>query len=136
MTARSLAVLALLAASSAPALAGDPCAGIDTTLTDARRAAYAPIVAGTTAAHVKAADVTVGHYLAGGGWIVVGAFVPVADGEGYSFFERVDDKLHFRDVWGGVAERSEAGEVAAWAQGLGAPAGLSRCFASTVAVTD
>lgn len=118
-----------LAAGAGVACAAAPCRGVDESLTDARRQAYAPIVAGATQANLKPSDVTVLHFLAEGDWIVVGASVPAADGEGYFFFERIGDKLRFHDVWGGVAERSEAGEVAAWARRPGAPAGLSRCFA-------
>jgi len=128
--------IALIAWGAGAACAATPCAGVDEALGDARRKAYAPIVAGAMASNLKPSDVTIERFLAEGDWIIVGAEVPVADGEGYFFFERVGDKLRFHDVWGGYADPSEAGEVAGWARKLGAPAGLARCFAAYAAGGD
>lgn len=127
-----IAAAILATVGAAPANAADPCRGLDTALSEARKQAYRPIVAGSTGADVAPAQVEIADFLTDGGWIVVGAFVPVADGEGYFFFERSGGRLRFHDVWGGMAEPSEAAEIAAWAGTLGAPPPLARCFAHRV----
>ena len=131
-TAIVVASMVAAAAGAGPATAADACRGIDTTLTEARRQAYAPIVVGSIGTEVAASEVDLEDFLKDGDWIVVGAVVPVADGEGFFFYERAGSKLTFRDVWGGMADPSEAGEIAAWAEALGAPRALARCFANRV----
>lgn len=127
-----IAATILATAGAASANAADPCRGLDTALTEARKQAYLPIVAGSIDADVAPAEVEVADFLTDGGWIVVGAFVPVADGEGFFFYERAGSRLRFHDVWGGMAEPSEAADIAAWAGALGVPAPLARCFAHRV----
>lgn len=126
---RSLAALALVIGATGAASAAVPCTGVDTRLTDARRQSYAPLVAGALTERVGSSEVAIRHYLADGGWGVLGAEVPVADGEGFFFFERTGDKLRLRDTWAGYADPSELAELAEWARKLGAPETLARCFA-------
>ncbi len=37
-----------------------------------------------------------------------------------------------KDVWGGIAEKSEEPEIAKWARNLGANKMIESCFADTV----
>lgn len=127
-----LLVLGFGALAPAAGVAAAPCAGVDTALTEAREAASAPLVAQSVSAEVAAKDVSVGHYFAEGAWFVIGAEIPVADGEGYFFFERAGGAARLHDVWGGYADPSEAGALADWARALGAPDALARCFADVV----
>jgi hypothetical protein len=126
----SIPAALLVAAAGTSAGAADPCAGVDTHLTAERKQAYAPLVAGSVTGKVSPSEVVIEDFLRLDDWIVVGAEVPSADGEGFFFFQKTGDKLRLHDVWGGYADPSEAGEIADWARGLGAPAGLATCFAN------
>jgi hypothetical protein len=130
---RALSCLLCLAAAG-QASAKDRCHGVDTALTEARRQAYAPLVAESVTRQASPAEVQIADFLRFGDWIVVGAEVPVADGEGFFFYRRDGDRLRFLDVWGGYADASEAGDVADWAEALGAPPVLAACFASRAVV--
>jgi hypothetical protein len=52
--------------------------------------------------------------------------------DGVMFFQTVNGKKQFRDVWGGYADPSEKPELVSWAKKLGAPQGLADCFADAV----
>ncbi|MND69808.1 hypothetical protein D3C80_613030 [compost metagenome] len=70
-----------------------------------------------------------------GMWTIVYASTPITD-PGYFFFDSSTGKSVFKDVWGGVAEKGEAPEIAKWARSLGANKAISDCFADTVAVAE
>ena len=82
--------------------------------------------------NVKPSTVDVQRFMQAGTWTVVYANVPVAD-PGYFFFESSKGKPRFKDVWGGVAEKSEAPGIFKWAAKLGANKAIASCFADTVA---
>lgn len=132
---RHLQAAALLAGSFLficnPAGAAQPCAGVDTDLTDARKAEYAALVAKSLNAKVKPSAVGVSRYMGSGAWSAVYASTPVAD-DGVLFFEVADGKKQFKDVWGGVADPSERQDLIKWAKDLGAPVNLAKCFAHVV----
>ncbi|MCO5066895.1 MAG: hypothetical protein M9924_21235 [Rhizobiaceae bacterium] len=117
------------------ALAADHCKGVDTKLTAQREADYAKLVAKSLDRNVKPSKVDVQDFKQSGTWTVVFAEVPVAD-PGYFFFDSSSGKPVFKDVWGGVAEKSEAPEIAKWARNLGANKTIASCFADTVAVAE
>ena len=117
------------------ALAGDRCEGVDTKLTAQRKSDYAKLVAKSLDQNVKPSQVDVQDFMQSGTWTVVFAGVPVAD-PGYFFFDSSSGKPDFKDVWGGVAEKGEAPEIAKWARDLGANKTIASCFADTVAVAE
>ena len=121
--------------TSATALAADPCKGVDTKLTTQRKADFAKLVAKSLDQNVKSFKVDVQEFMQSGTWTVVYADVPVAD-PGYFFFDSSSGKPIFKDVWGGIAEKSEAPEIAKWARDLGANKTIVSCFAETVAVAE
>ena len=115
-----------------PALAGQACRGVDTRLTKQRRVDYAKLVAESLDQNVKPSAVEVTRFMRAGAWTVVYANVPVAD-PGYFFFDSSAGKPRFKDVWGGVAQKSEAPEIFKWATKLGANKAIASCFRDTVA---
>lgn len=134
------AAILLLAAGGlqvclAGALAANPCDGIDNKLTAQRKSDYAKLVAKSLDQKVRPSKVEVQDLMQSGTWTVVYADVSVAD-PGYFFFDSSSGKPVFKDVWGGVAEKSEAPEIAKWARDLGANNKIASCFASTVAVAE
>jgi hypothetical protein len=117
------------------AAVADHCQGVDTKLTTQRKADYAKLVAKSLDQNVKPSKVDVQDFMQSGTWTVVFAEVPVAD-PGYFFFDSSSGKPVFKDVWGGVAEKDEAPEIAKWARDLGANQTIASCFADTVAVAE
>jgi hypothetical protein len=115
-----------------PAFAASTCTGVDTRLTKQRRTDYAKLVANSLNQNVKPSKVDVKQFMQAGTWTVVYAYVPVAD-PGYFFFDTSTGKSEFKDVWGGVAEKSEAPEILKWATKLGANKPIASCFADSVA---
>lgn len=113
------------------ALAAPPCKGVDTNLTAQRKSDYAKLVAKSLDQNVKPSKVTVMAFMQSDTWTVVYANVPVAE-PGYFFFDSATGSPVFKDVWGGVAMKSEAPEIAKWARDLGANKSIASCFASTV----
>ncbi|MBN3785939.1 hypothetical protein [Burkholderia sp. Ac-20353] len=129
--ARSIAssvsiALALLALS--PESFAQKCDGIDTTLTDARRAEYATLVSKVFGTRVRTQQVEVLRFFGAGNWSAVEAATPVAD-IGVFFFNESQGRKHFEDVWGGDAEEAEVPMIVKWARKIGAPAQLAQCFA-------
>jgi hypothetical protein len=116
--------------ASQPADAGPACKGVDMRLTKQRRIDYAKLVAESLNQNVKPS--TVDKFMQAGAWTVVYADVPTAD-PGYFFFESSKGQPRFKDVWGGVAQKSEAPEIFKWATKLGANKAIASCFADTVA---
>lgn len=142
MTCLTTIVMAL-AATGAPAVAEgvDPCAGIDTNLTDKRAREYAHLIVDAFSKDLKPSerfkpsDVEVGSFLESGEWSAVNASIPTADMAMF-FFQEVGGKKQFKDVWGGIAEASEAPQLIKWAEDLGAPRNLATCFADQVTFDD
>ncbi len=66
-----------------------------------------------------------------GTWTIVYADVPVAD-LGYFFFNSSSGNPVLKEVWGGIAEKSDEPEIAKWARDLGANKMIASCFADTV----
>ncbi|WPZ15489.1 hypothetical protein T8J41_06690 [Nitratireductor rhodophyticola] len=120
------AVLALTEASSFAAKS--TCDGVKVEMTKARKAEYAPLVASAMEAKIKPAQVEFGALIESGNWSAAYISTPVSD-DGMMFFETVNGRKRFREVWGGWAEPSERPELAAWARKLGAPDDLAKCFA-------
>jgi hypothetical protein len=112
--------------------AGPACKGVDMRLTKQRRVDYAKRVAESLNQNVKPSTVDVTKFMQAGTWTVVYADAPVAE-PGYFFFESSKGQPQFKDVWGGVAQKSEAPEIFKWATKLGANKAIASCFADTVA---
>ncbi|WMT91964.1 hypothetical protein [Pelagibacterium sp. H642] len=127
------AILTLMFASSA-VVAQESCVSLDTALTAVRAQEYAPLISqaaeGSTPEQVEFLS-----FMESGSWSAVYAATPVAD-PGYFFFEDVEGEKQFKDVWGGVATRSERPELVAWAEELGAPSDLAACFAESAAAIE
>jgi uncharacterized protein YecT (DUF1311 family) len=111
--------------------ASNACDGVKVEVTKARKEEYAPLVASATTSKVKPAQMKFFAILEGGNWSAAYVSTPVAD-DGMMFFQTVNGKKQFRDVWGGYAEPSEKPELLSWAMKLGAPQDLAKCFAETV----
>lgn len=117
------------------ATAADPCKDVDAELTSQRKSDYARLIAKSLDQNVSPSKVDVEEFMQSGTWTVVFADVPVAD-PGYFFFDSSTGKPVFQDVWGGIAEKSEAPEIAKWARDLGANKTIASCFAYAVAVAE
>jgi hypothetical protein len=129
-----IAVIALtglgITLSSASAAKHD-CDGVKVEVTKARKHEYAPLVASAMDSRVKSAQVEFGTIMESGNWSAAYVSTPVSD-DGVMFFQKVNGKKQFRDLWGGYAEPSEKPELVSWAKKLGAPQDLAKCFAETV----
>ncbi|MER8907783.1 hypothetical protein NKH99_08865 [Mesorhizobium sp. M0854] len=111
--------------------ANNACDGVKVDVTKARKQQYAPLVASALNNTVKSAQVEFFTIMESGSWSAAYVSTPVAE-DGVMFFQTVDGKKQFRDVWGGYAEPSEKPELVSWAKKLGAPQDLAKCFAETV----
>ena len=107
------------------------CVGVDTSLTDARKREYASLVAGSVTIKVNPSTVDFQNFMTAGAWSAVYVSMPNAE-PGFFFFEIVDGRKRFKDVWGGFAVPEDRPELIKWATALGAPATLAGCFAHTV----
>jgi hypothetical protein len=107
------------------------CDGVKVEATKARKQEYAPLVVSAMENKVKPAQVEFISIMESGNWSAAYVSTPVAD-DGVMFFQTVNGKKHFRDVWGGFADPSEKPELVTWAEKLGAPKELAKCFAETV----
>lgn len=107
------------------------CEGVMVEVTEARKQQYAPLVASAMNGRVKPSQMTFSAILESGNWSAAYVSTPAAD-DGMMFFQTVNGKKRFREVWGGWAEPSERPELVAWAEKLGAPVDMARCFAKTV----
>ncbi|MBZ9963601.1 hypothetical protein [Mesorhizobium sp. BR1-1-2] len=113
------------------AFANDACDGVKVEVTKARKQEYAPLVASAMDNKFKPARAKFITILESGNWSAAYVSTPVSD-DGVMFFQTVDGRKQFRDVWGGYADPSEKPELVSWAKKLGAPEKLARCFAETV----
>ncbi|MND68329.1 hypothetical protein D3C80_597770 [compost metagenome] len=135
---RSLyAALATLLGTTYPlaSYAAAPCATVDQHLIHDLKMQYASLIAGSLEGKVQPSKVDINSIMRSGNWTVVYASTPVAD-PGYFFFDSSSGQNVFKDVWGGIAEKGEAPEIAKWARSLGANKAISACFADTVAVAE
>lgn len=131
-SAAALLTVAGLGTALTPAFAAkNDCDGVKVEVTKARKQEYAPLVASATDNRVKPAQVEFSTIMESGNWSAAYVSTPVAD-DGVMFFQLVNGKKHFRDVWGGWADPSEKAELVTWAEKLGAPKQLAKCFAETV----
>ena len=111
--------------------ANNACDGVKVEVTKARKQDYAALVASAMDSRVKSAQVKISGIMESGSWSAAYVSTPVSD-DGMMFFQVVNGKKKFRDVWGGYADPSEKAELVSWAKKLGAPEKLARCFAETV----
>jgi hypothetical protein len=107
------------------------CTSVDMNSSPARKQEYARLVADAVGQKVRPSNVTIQTFLSSGSWSVVYADTPVAD-PGYFFFQTVEGRKRFKDVWGGMAQSSDRPELIAWAKKRGAPDSLAVCFAHVV----
>jgi hypothetical protein len=116
-----------------PAFAAtNACEGVQVELTKAHEQAYAPLVAAAMDNKLKPAQVEFEAIMESGDWSAAYVSTPITD-DGVMFFQTINGKKQFREVWGGFAEPSEKPQLVRWAKKLGAPDKLARCFAETVA---
>ena len=131
------AALTILLVTALPltSYAADPCATVDQRLTHDLKIQFAPLIAKSFEGNVKSSKIDIDSIMRSGTWTIVHAFTPVSD-PGYFFFDSSTGDNVFKDVWGGIAEKGEAPEIARWARSLGANKAISACFANTVAVVE
>lgn len=125
----SFALLGLIAPSASAAT--KDCDGVKLELTKVRKQDYATIVASAVDHKVKPAQVEFNAILESGDWAAAYVSTPIAD-DGMMFFQTVNGKKQFRDVWAGYADDSDRPDLVKWARKLGAPEKLARCFAQVV----
>jgi hypothetical protein len=114
------ATIAIWAFASSPAIAASPCDGVERKL-----------VADAIGQKAKPETVKIVHFMASGPWSAVYASTGVSD-DGVLFFDTVNGRKRFKDVWGGWATPDDRPELIRWATALGAPETLARCFAHVV----
>lgn len=109
------------------------CQDVDSVLTRDRANEYASLIVEALSENtkIKSSQVNIFRFFQFNNWSAVYAATPVAD-PGVFFFESVQDRKMFRRVWGGLAEPSEARELIKWAENVGIPPVLARCFAHEV----
>ncbi|MCR4268038.1 hypothetical protein [Nitratireductor sp. ZSWI3] len=130
-TIMALAALATSLACGGAGASEFKCSGVDTHLTQQRQAEYKRLVAQAMEMKAKAAQIGIENFMQSGAWSAVYASTPVSD-DGVLFFQTVDGKKRFKDVWGGYADPSERKELVDWAKDLGAPESLAKCFAHLI----
>jgi hypothetical protein len=121
-------IAAAMQAMPQTASAASPCQGVDTQLTEPRKSEYAKLVTQGLSGKVNPSDVHILKFMRASTWTVVYADVPIAD-PGFFFFDASNGTPKFKEVWGGMAEKSEAPQIAKWARALGANVEIASCFA-------
>ena len=129
IVAIGLTVLAMMPTSAFAA--DNACDGVKVEVTKERKQEYAPLVAAALDNKFKPARAKFIAIMESGNWSAAYVSTPVSD-DGVMFFQTVNGKKQFRDVWGGYAEPSEKPDLIAWAKKLGAPEKLAKCFAEVV----
>lgn len=114
------------------AQASGACDGVSRVGDAAGKDAFRPFISGALTEPPPASQIAIAEVLQREAWTIVGAEIPDADGVGYFLYRKQSGKQLFYGTWGGMAEPSEAGEVARWATDQGAPSALAECFASIV----
>lgn len=127
----STARAAVFSILSGPIAAAWACEGVDTALTEARKQEYAKLVSAATDGKAASGTVSISAFMKSGGWSAVYASTEISD-DGVFFFRDAGGSRQFRDVWGGTVDESEREDVVTWAEKLGAPGNLARCFADAV----
>ncbi|MCR6727441.1 MULTISPECIES: hypothetical protein [Agrobacterium] len=107
------------------------CDGVELELTKVRKQDYAAVVASAVDHKVKPVQVEFNAILESDDWAAAYVSTPIAD-DGMMFFQTVNGKKQFRDVWAGYADDSDRPDLIKWARKLGAPEKLARCFAQIV----
>ena len=111
------------------------CQGVDTALTQARSTEYAQLVTSALKKKLKPSTIDISNFMESGSWSAVYASTPVSD-PGVLFFNVVDGKKKYIDVWAGIAEEDDRPDLIKWAEGIGAPTSIANCFADTVIVAE
>jgi hypothetical protein len=123
--------LASLAGATNYAGAANSCVDVSVEITEARKHEYAPLVVKAIGGKAKASQVKFHSVLESGPWSAVYIGTPATD-DAVLFFESINGRTQFKELWGGWADPSERPELIKWAKDLGAPDKLARCFAETV----
>ena len=113
------------------AIAANPCAGVEQSLTKQNKADYASLIAKSLDKKVKPANVEIDAALHSGTWTVIYASTPIAD-PGYFFFDSSSGTPVFKDVWGGIADDGDGPILIKWARDLGANKEIASCFSHVV----
>ena len=113
---------------TAPAFAADhACDGVKVEATKARKQEYAHLVVSAMDNKFKPARAKFITIMESGDWSAAYVSTPVSD-DGVMFFQTVNGRKQFRNVWGGYAEPSEKPQLVSWAKKLGAPQDLAKCL--------
>lgn len=109
-----------------PVWAASPCDGVDRSLTNERKAALAPAIAG----QLKAKRVNVLQSFRYGKWSIIYVDNHQWD-NGFLFYSGAPQRSHYITVWGGVALPNEEREIRKWTlkNAAGIPPRLAGCFA-------
>jgi hypothetical protein len=110
----------------AGAASASPCTGIDRTLTNAQKQAWAPVIAKQL--HVERVDVL--QVFRDGDWRVIYVDTHVSD-NGFLFYRNDPQRGKYLTTWAGMAMQDEEASINQWAlQNVpGIPAQLATCFA-------
>ena len=107
--------------------ASNACDGVKVEATKARKQEYAHLVVSAMDNKFKPARAKFITIMESGDWSAAYVSTPVSD-DGVMFFQTVNGRKQFRNVWGGYAEPSEKPELVSWAKKLGAPQDLAKCL--------
>ena len=118
-------------APSASAATISSCKTLDTRLTPQRSSECARLAANAMTAKIRPKDVKIRQYMQSGAWSAVYVSTPVSE-DGMMFFLSNGKTKQFKGVWGGWATPDDRKELISWAEGIGAPPTLARCFADSV----
>jgi hypothetical protein len=128
---KSAIFLALLG-TTLTAVAADPCATANTTLTAAQKRMYARSISSNLTAWQAPAKIKIEKAITVGNWTAVWA-TPSGAEQGIFFYSRKASRLKFHDVWGGYASPSEEPSLVQWVKKLDSsvPSNFAECFAGT-----
>ena len=129
--ARLATFIVLAIAPSASTATISSCKTLDTRLTPQRSSEYARLAANAMTAKIRPKDVKIRQYMQSGVWSAVYVSTPVSE-DGMMFFLSNGKTKQFKGVWGGWATPDDRKELISWAEGIGAPPTLARCFADSV----
>lgn len=103
-----------------------PCTGIDRTLTDAQKRAWAPVIA----RQLHVANVDVLQVFRDGDWRVIDVDTHVSD-NGYLFYRSDPPHGTYVTTWAGMATEDEEASIGQWVRQNvpGIPEPLAQCFA-------
>ena len=129
---RLIAALILMA-SATSALAADPCANANTTLTPAQKKMYARSIASWLTKPHSPTQIKVSKIMSVGKWTAVWA-TPSDMEQGVYFYSQEKSGLKYRDVWGASTGPSDKPALVQWVKKLDAssPEDFAECFAQSV----